>query len=133
MDEVANYQNMHVIACDPSTVHPVMQSKNPVSVMVFAAVASDGMVMPPHFIEAGLKINTAEYLKILNDVLLPWICRNYDTTKIMLIQDSAPAHGAKQVQTYLKENLPLFVLKDIWPSSSPDLNVCNYWLFSMLE
>ena len=31
--------------------------------MVFAAVASDGEVIPPHFIEAGLKINTAEVLE----------------------------------------------------------------------
>ena len=95
VDEVANCQNTQVIACDPSDVRPVMQSKNPNSVMVFAAVASDGRVMPPHFIEAGLKINMAEYLNILYDVLLPWICRYYDATKVMLVQDSAPAHGAK--------------------------------------
>ena len=86
-------------------------------------------VMPPHFI----KINMAEYLNILNDVLLPWIRRYYDATKVMLVQDSVPAQGAKQVQTYLKENLPLFVPKDIWPSSSPDLNVCDYWLFRVIE
>ena len=64
VDEVANRQNTRVIAFDPSEVPPVKQSKNPYSVMVFAAVASDGKVMPPHFIEAVLKINTAEYLKI---------------------------------------------------------------------
>ena len=46
--------------------------------MVFAAIASDGKVMPPHFIEAGLKINTAEYLKILKNDLMPWIRRNND-------------------------------------------------------
>ena len=103
-----------------------MQSKNPASVMVFAAVASDGKVMPSHFIEAGLKINTAEYLKILKDVLMPWIRRNYDPFKVMLVQDSAPAHGAKKVQDFLKENFPLMVPKDIWSSSSPDLNVCDY-------
>ena len=110
-----------------------MQSKNPASVMVFAAVASDGKVMPPHFIEAGLKINAAEYLKILKDVLMPWIRRNYDPFKVMLVQDSAPAHGAKKLQDFLKENLPLMVPKDIWPSSSPDLNVCDYWLFGVIE
>ena len=72
-------------------------------------------------------------MKILNDVLLPWIHRNYNATKVMLVQDSVPAHKAKQVQTCLKENLPLFVLKNIWPSSSSDLNVCDYWLFSVIE
>ena len=90
-------------------------------------------MMPPHFIEAGLKINTAEYLKILKDVLMPWIRRNFDPFKAMLVQDSAPAHGAKNVQDILKENLPLMVPNDIWPSSSPDLNVCDYWLFGVIE
>ena len=85
-----------------------MQSKNSASVMVFAAVANDGKVIPLHFIEAGIEVNTAEYLKILKDV--------------------CSAHGAKKVQDFLKENLPLIVSKDIWQSNSPDLNVCDYWL-----
>ena len=97
VDEVANRQNTRVIACDPSDVRPVMQSKNPASVMVFAAVVSDGRVMSPHFIKAGLKINMEEYLNILNDVLLPWIRRYCDATKVMLVQDSASVHGGKQV------------------------------------
>ena len=81
VDEVANKQNTQIISFDTSAVPPVMQSKNPASVMVFAAVASDGKVMPPHFIKAGLKINTAEYLKILKDVLMLWIRRSYTPSK----------------------------------------------------
>ena len=65
--------------------------------------------------------------------MMPWICRNYDPFKVMLVQDSEPAHGAKKVQDFLKENLPLMVPKDIWPSSSPDLNVCDHWLFGIIE
>ena len=133
VDEVSNRQNSRVIAYDSSQVHPVMRSKNPASVMVFAAVASDGKFMPPHFIEAGLKINAVEYLKILKHTLLPWIDKHYDRKEVMLIQDNAPAHGAKIVQAYLENNLPLFVPKNSWPSSSPDLNVCDYWLFSVIE
>ena len=64
-------------------------------------------------------------------------CRGYVGTttpfKVMLVQDSEPVHGAKKVQDFLKENLPLMVPKDIWPSSSPDLNVCDYWLFGVIE
>ena len=41
VDEVANKQNTRIIAFDPSEVSPVMQIKNPASVMVFAAVGSD--------------------------------------------------------------------------------------------
>ena len=84
VDEVANRQNTRLIVFDPSDVIPVLQSKNPASVMVFAAVASDGKVLPPHFIKSGLKINTAECLKILKDVLMPWIRRNYGPFKVML-------------------------------------------------
>ena len=94
-----------------------MQRKNPDSVMVFVTVASDGKVMPPHFIEAGLKINTAEYLKILKDVLMPWIRRNYDPFKVMLVQDSALVHGAKKVQDFLKENLPLMARRIFGPAA----------------
>ena len=25
------------------------------------------------------------------------------------------------------------VSKDIWPSRSPDLNICDYWLFGVVE
>ena len=133
VDEVGNRRNTRVIACNPSEVPPLMNSKNPASVMVFAAVASDGTVMPPHFIEVGLKINVAEYLKILKDILLPWTRKHFDPSQVMLIQDSAPAHGTKQVQNFLKENFPLFVPKAVRPSCSPDLNVCDYYLFSVIE
>ena len=50
----------------------------------------------------------------------------------MLVQDSAPVHGVKKVQDFLK-GFPLMVPKDIWPSSSQDLNVCDYWLFGVIE
>ena len=133
VDEVANHRNSQFIAKNPSCVPPVMQSKHPASVMVFGVVASDGKVMPPHFIDAGLKINTAEYLKILKEVLLPWIKKNYGPMKVMFIQDSVPAHGSKTVQKFLKRELPLFVPSTIWPSSSPDLNPCDYWLWGNVE
>ena len=77
--------------------------------MVFVAVAIDSKVMPPHFFEDRLKINTEEYLKILILFFLPRNHENNDPNKGILAQESAPAHGAKKVQTYLKENLPVFV------------------------
>ena len=41
----------------------MLKTKNPTRVMVFGRVASDGTIMPPHFIDAGLKVNTSEYLE----------------------------------------------------------------------
>ena len=90
----------------------MMQNKKPGFSDVFAAVASDGWMMPPHFIEARLEINTGDSLKTLTVVLLPWICENHGLNKFMLIQDSVPAHGSKNIQNYLKGNLPMFVPKD---------------------
>ena len=101
--------------------------------MVFGGIASDGNVMPPHFFEVGLKINTVQYMKILERVVLAWIIENYDLKHVMFLQDSAPAHGAKTVRKFLKQLLPLFVWKDVWPSRSPDLNLCDYWLWSAVE
>ncbi|QQP50909.1 Uncharacterized protein FKW44_012067 [Caligus rogercresseyi] len=37
-------------------------------------------------------------------------------------QDSAPAHGANKTQKWQKTNMPKFWAKEVWPSSSPDLN-----------
>ena len=71
-------RNSRIIAYNPSDVPPVMQSKHPTSVMVFGAVASNGKVMPMHFIEMGCKVNTVEYLKVLKEVLIPWTKKNYD-------------------------------------------------------
>ena len=99
--------------------------------MFFAAVASNGKGMPPHFIEAGLKISTEDYLKILIVVFLLWTRENYDHNQVILILDSAQARGAKKVQTYLKENILMFVTKKFWPSSLLDLNVRDFWVDSL--
>lgn len=110
-----------------------MKSKNPMSVMVFGAVASDGHVMPPHFIPAGVRINAEEYISILEDILIPWLTRNYDLNKVMLVQDSAPAHASLRVQDFLSRRIPLYVPKDIWPPNSPDLNPCDFWMWGVIE
>ena len=72
-------------------------------------------------------------MKILERVVLSWIIGNYDPKHVMFVQDSAPAHGGKTVREFLKKQLPLFVQKDVWPSSSPNLNPCDYWLWSKVE
>jgi len=48
-------------------------------------------------------------------------------------QDSAPAHKAKSVQTWLKNHTPDFIATEHWPSASPDLNPLDYAIWSKLE
>ena len=57
--------NDRVITHSSSEVSTVTHSKKRASVMVFTAVASDGRVMPHHFFPTGLKVNAAEYIRIL--------------------------------------------------------------------
>ena len=83
--------------------------------MVFETVVRDGKIMP-NFIGASLKINVVEYLKILEEVILPSIKKNYDPTKSMFIQlmFTLPYHGLIAMQTFLKREKPLFVTSMAW-------------------
>ena len=98
--------------------------------MFFSAVASDARIMPPHFIKAGTKINTSESVKILKEVLMPWI---KNITIISELYSSNTRHLLMYVQDLLIRELPISVAQDVWPSSSPDLNPCDYWLWSKVE
>ena len=133
VEEVANRRNSRVIAYSPDEVAPEIKGKHSASVMVFGAVASDGRIMPPHFIPAGVTIDTDEYLTILKESLIPWLMKYYDLNKVMLVQDSAPAHAAQRVQDFLSQKIPMYVPKDIWPSNSPDLNPCDFWMWGVVE
>ena len=42
----------------------------------------------PSFLDEDLKINAAEYLKIMQEILLPWIDKNHGPMKSTFIQDS---------------------------------------------
>ena len=64
-DQVVNYQNNRWLAVCSEDVPKVMQTKFLATVMVFGVVLSEGHVMPPYIFQQGLKVNTVEYLKVL--------------------------------------------------------------------
>ena len=45
-----------------------------------------------------------------------------DMSKLIFMQDGAPAHIAKMTQAWCAEHFPEFWRKDQWPDNSPDLN-----------
>ncbi|QQP34878.1 Putative LOC100197594, partial [Caligus rogercresseyi] len=69
----------------------------------------------PHFVEAGLKINTVEYVHILEEVIFPWMDDKFGLDNVVLVQDSAPCHGSKTTQTLLARKVPNFVKAQNWP------------------
>ncbi len=131
VDKKRNRQNDRWICKEPSEVPMVFRSKNPASVMVLGVISSQGHVMPPHFFRPKEKVNQQVYLEVLQDVIKPWmdrITRDARCMKYTFQQDSAPAHKAKTVQVWLRDNVPHFWDPQTWPSNSPDLNPCDYYL-----
>ncbi|VDL75527.1 unnamed protein product [Nippostrongylus brasiliensis] len=65
--------------------------------------------------------------------LVPWIQSHFGDRPYVFQQDSAPAHKAKSVQKWCKDNLHDFVSAEEWPPYSPDLNPMDYSIWSVLE
>ncbi len=127
VDGAYNPQNDRWLAPDRSSVPPVMRTKNPAKIMIFGLITSDGKVMPPHIFPSGLRVNTDVYVKLLEEVVFPWLALQYPPDqKFMWIQDSAPAHVSKKSMTVLNSKFHVVVQPNQWPSNSPDLNPCDF-------
>ena len=63
------------IATNNRDVPRMMKTKFPATVMVFGVVSSEGQIMPLHFFEVRLKVNTKVYLDALKSVVITWCIR----------------------------------------------------------
>lgn len=118
----------------PEAIRISQKSKHPAAVMVFGLVASNGLKMPPVFLPTGFRMGAREYLEqILKAHVLPWVRANFDKDEdVILMQDGAPCHTAKVVQTWLDANLKYWP-KDMWPPSSPDLNPLDFSIWASVQ
>ncbi len=105
-DQKVNRKNNRWLCSDPTEVPIVMSTKFPANVMVLGVISNKGDVMPPHIFAKGLKINTDEYLKVMEDVVKPWMDQVAAGCRYVFQQDGAPAHNSKRTQEWLKANLP---------------------------
>ncbi|QQP41963.1 Transposable element tcb2 transposase [Caligus rogercresseyi] len=129
VEQKRNRQNDRWICREATEVPMVFRTKNPAAVMVLGVISSEGHVMPPHFFEPKQKVNQEVYLEVLlSNVVKPWIDTVASGRKFTFQQDSAPTHKVKTVQAWLKENVPRFWDLQTWPSNSPDINPCDYYL-----
>jgi hypothetical protein len=111
----------------PDNIRYKFATKHPVSTMMFGLIGSDGKKMPAHFFPAGTKVNSEEYIHVLETVVKPWIQRNYGLKgDYVLQQDGAPCHTSKRTQKWLADNGVKFWPKEIWPPNSPDLNPLDF-------
>lgn len=132
-DQKVNSRNDRWICKSIEEVPVVMKTKFPASVMVLGVISSEGDVMAPHFFEKGLRLNAETYIKVLKDVVKPWMDQVAAGRPYVFQQDSAPAHKARITQAWLIQNLPHHWSPDLWPPSSPDCNPLDYYLWGVVE
>ena len=121
------------IATNNRDVPRVMKTKFLAAVMVFGVVSSEGHIMPPHIFEVGLKVNTKVYLDVLKSVLIPWCNQVAGGRPWVWQQDSALAKESKETQAWLQKECYNFVPFSHWPTSSPDLNPLDNFVWSYVE
>ncbi len=132
-DQVVNRRNHRWLCADPSEVPIVSRTKFPAHVMVLGVISSEGDVMPPHFFDQGLKVNTDVYVHVLKHVVKPWMDQIAGERTYTFQQDGAPAHTSKRAQEWLQENVPWVWSKEMWPPNSPDLNPLDFFFWSVIE
>ena len=77
----------------------------------------------------------------LRSKVFPWIRRAYRQRHWVFQQDGAPSHKSEETQNLIRDNVQDFIEVDIsskrnngeWPPNSPDLNVMDYSIWSILE
>lgn len=133
VDQAHNRRNDRWISKRADEVKPVMTSKHPAQVMVLELISSDGDIMPPHFFGPKEKITKEVYVEVLKTKVVPWMEKVAAGRPYLFQQDSAPAHKSKMAIEYLTATVPHFWTPDVWPSNSPDLNPCDFFLWGRLE
>lgn len=139
LDGYVNKQNFRYWSVtNPQELHerPLHSSK----VTVWCGVTKKCVIGPYFFEEGGrtVTVNQERYLRMLDTFLIPELKRKRIGLKKMLFQqDGATAHTANAVMDFLRMKFAGRVISrngDIaWPARSPDLSVCDFFLWGYLK
>ena len=89
-------------------------------------------VFGPYYFEDN--VNQHNYLDMIKNYFWPKILRTAEYEKYYFQQDGAKPHTANSVQTWLNGKFDSkFINKNMWPVRSPDLNVCDFFLWGHLK
>ncbi|QQP41925.1 Uncharacterized protein FKW44_016437 [Caligus rogercresseyi] len=89
--------------------------------------------MPTFFFKAGEKIRKETYYKVFRYTVLLWLKANYHAGNYVWAQDGAPSHTSDLCQKFRTANMVHFWQKDMWLSSSPDLNPLDFAVWDELK
>ena len=99
-------------------------------VLVWCAMSSE-RIFGPYFFEGT--VNQDSYITMLQSFFWPKVVR-IDYKKYYFQQDGARPHTSNMVQNYLRSKFKdKFMDKKRWPSRSPDLNPCDFYLWGYLK
>uniref|UniRef100_A0A0K2TN17 Uncharacterized protein n=1 Tax=Lepeophtheirus salmonis TaxID=72036 RepID=A0A0K2TN17_LEPSM len=65
--------------------------------------------------------------------IVPWLKTTYPVDNYVWTQDVAPSDTSAKCQKLCADNVAVFWHKDMWPSSSPDLNPLDFAVWGTLE
>jgi len=109
---------------NPEDVPVVARTKFPTNVHMLDVVSSESDVMLPHFFEKEETVTTEVYLRVLMDVVKPWMKTVASGRPYVFQQDDA--HMSHLIQNWISDNVNMFWSKEFWPLNSPDLNPLEY-------
>lgn len=136
---IVNKQNFRYWAKDnPQIIHerPLHSPK----LTVWCAVSQFGVIGPYFFEEEGVTVNSGRYVLMLQNFLQPRmeeIVEEEGLGDFWFQQDGATPHTARISLNVLREMFPgrLVSLRgDVgWPARSPDLSICDFFLWGSLK
>lgn len=85
------------------------------------------------FFRTGETVTKEVYVRVLTNVVKPWIETMTSGRPYIFQQNGAPAHTSHLVQNWLSDNMDMFWSKEFWPLNSPDLNPLDYYVWSVVE
>ena len=103
-------------------------------IMVAMIVGWNG-IAGVHFVEPGVKVISAYYCEhMLQQCYWPGILANLATNeRYHFYADDAPSHVSASTREFIRLNKPHNEELLAVPVSSPDLNVCNYYLWKAIQ
>ena len=106
-------------------------------IIVWVGLTRQGVVLGPHFV--GGNLDTREYIRIIryNVIQIGFRVQNIDRNSMWWQQDGAPCHTSNATMCYLQGQFPDRLMSKRgdwpWPPRSPDLTVCDIFLWGYLK
>lgn len=121
-----------------SDSRPVWYQEQPLhspKVVVWGGVWKGG-VIGPFFFDGN--VNGNNYLDMLKEFVVPYLRKKRILTKVRFQQDGAPPHWCKEVRSFLDRTFPRGWIgrgsnSVPWPSRSPDLSPCDFYLWGAIK